>query len=71
MKQRYTEEQIIGFPREVDDRVAGQGTAQEARPPRAELLRWKAKFGGKMVLDAQRLRNNPVPVPTFTSARGT
>jgi len=71
MKQRYTEEQIIGFPREVDDRGAGQGTAQEARPPRAELLRWKAKFGGKMVLDAQRLRNNPVAVPTFTSARGT
>ena len=53
---RFTEEQIIGVPREHD---AGAKTADLARKhgiSEATLYNWKAKFGGMDVSDARRLK---------------
>lgn len=55
-KSRFTEEQIVGFLREHE---AGLATAELCRRigvgPQT-LYRWKAKYGGMSVGDAQRLK---------------
>lgn len=56
MKKRYTEEQIINILKEVD---AGEALAEVCRKygvSTASYYKWKAKFGGMNVSEAQRLR---------------
>jgi putative transposase len=53
---RFTEEQIIGVPREQE---AGATTAEVCRRhgiSAATFYKWKAKFGGLEVSEARRLR---------------
>jgi putative transposase len=55
-KDRYSEEQIIGMLREHE---AGMSTKELCRKygiSDATLYKYKAKFGGMTVSDAQRLR---------------
>ena len=55
-RSRFTEEQIIGILREQE---AGVTTAEVCRRhgvSSATFYKWKAKFGGMSVSDAQRLR---------------
>jgi putative transposase len=55
-KSRYTEEQIVGFLKESE---AGMATAELCRKhgiSEQTFYRWKAKYGGLEVGDAQRLR---------------
>jgi len=55
-RARFTEEQIIGILREQE---AGVTTAEVCRRhgvSSATFYKWKAKFGGMSVSDAQRLR---------------
>jgi putative transposase len=55
-KSRYTEEQIGGILKESE---AGLPTAEPCRKhgiSEQTFYRWKAKFGGLKVSDAQRLR---------------
>lgn len=55
-KSRYSEEQIIGMLREHD---AGLGTTELCRKygiSSATFYKYRAKFGGMTVSDAQRLK---------------
>lgn len=54
---RYTEEQIVGILKEHE---AGVGTEELCRRhgiSQQTFYRWKAKYGGLEVGDAQKLRN--------------
>ena len=55
-RSRFSDEQIVRF---VQEHEAGGGTAEICRragiTPQT-LYRWKAKYGGLRVSDAQRLR---------------
>jgi putative transposase len=56
MKNRFTEEQIIGALKEAE---AGMKVAEVCRKygiSDATYYNWKAKFGGMTVSDAQRLK---------------
>lgn len=56
MKNRFTEEQIIGVLKEAE---AGKKVAEVCRKygiSDATYYNWKAKFGGMTVSDAQRLK---------------
>lgn len=56
MKSRFNEEQIIGILRQQE---SGMPTAQVCREhgiSAATFYKWKAKFGGMNVGEAQRLR---------------
>ena len=55
-QSRFTEEQIVGILKESE---AGMSTAELCRKhgiSEQTFYRWKAKFGGLEVSDAQRLR---------------
>lgn len=55
-RSRFSEEQIIGVPREQE---AGTPTAEVCRKhgiSTATFYNWKAKFGGMDVSEARRLR---------------
>ena len=56
MKKRFTEEQIIGILKEAE---AGMKVADVIRKhgiSDATYYNWKAKFGGMLVSEAQRLK---------------
>jgi putative transposase len=56
VKKRFTEEQIIGFPREAE---AGLPVAELCRShgfSEASYYLWRSKFGGMNVSDAKRLK---------------
>ena len=55
-KSRFSEEQIIGFIKEVE---AGMAVAQLCRKhgfSDASFYKWRAKFGGMDISEARRLR---------------
>ncbi|PMQ04776.1 hypothetical protein DyAD56_13240 [Dyella sp. AD56] len=57
MKKRFTEEQIIGFLREVE---AGMPVKEQCRKhgfSEASYYLWRSKFGGMSVPEAKRLKD--------------
>jgi putative transposase len=55
-KSRFSEEQIIGFLRQAE---AGMGIPELCRSggfSQATFYKWRAKYGGMQVSEAQRLR---------------
>ena len=56
MKKRFTEEQIIGFLREVDAGMAVKELCRRHGFSEASYYLWRNKFGGMTVSDAKRLR---------------
>ena len=55
-KSRFSDEQIIGFLRQAE---AGKGIPELCRSggfSQATFYKWRAKFGGMQVSEAQRLR---------------
>lgn len=56
MKKRFSEEQIIGFLREVDRGVAVKDLCRKHGFSEASYFLWRGKFGGMDVSDAKRLK---------------
>jgi putative transposase len=57
MKKRFTEEQIINILKEVDSGLAVKEACRKYGVSPASYYKWKAKFGGMEVSEAQRLRS--------------
>ena len=56
MKERFSEEQIIGFLREADKGVAVKELCRRHGFSEASYYLWRSKFGGMEVSDAKRLK---------------
>ena len=56
MKNRFSEEQIIGFLRETEAGMAVKDLCRRHGFSEASYYLWRSKFGGMTVSDARRLR---------------
>ena len=56
MKKRFSEEQIIGFLKEVDAGVGIKDLCRRHGFSEASYYLWRSKFGGMDVTDARRLK---------------
>lgn len=56
MRERVSEEQIIGFLREVEAGMAVKDLCRRHGFSEASNYLWRSKFGGMNVSDARRLR---------------
>ena len=56
MKQRYTEEQIIGFLGEADAGLSIKELCRRHGFSEGSFYLWRNKFGGMSVPDAKRLK---------------
>ena len=56
MKKRFTEEQIIGFLREVEAGMPVKDMCRKHGFSEASYYLWRSKFGGVNVPDAKRLK---------------
>lgn len=56
MKKRFSEEQIIGFLREVDKGMPVKELCRKHGFSEASYYLWRSKFGGMDVSDAKRLK---------------
>lgn len=56
MKKRYTEEQIIGFLKEVDGGVPVKELCRKHGFSEPSYYAWRSKFGGMEVSDAKKLK---------------
>jgi putative transposase len=56
VKKRYTEEQIIGFLREVDKGIALKELCRKHGFSEASYYLWRSKYGGMDISDAKRLK---------------
>jgi putative transposase len=56
MKNRFTEEQIIGVLKEAETGMKVAEICRKYGISDATYYNWKAKFGGLTVLEAQRLK---------------
>ena len=55
-RSRFTEEQIIGILREQEAGVATAEVCRRHGVSSATFYKWKAKFGGRDVSEARRLK---------------
>ena len=55
-KSRYSEEQIIGFLKQADAGMPIKELCRKGGFSDATFYKWRAKFGGMQVSEAQRLR---------------
>ena len=56
MKSRFSEEQIIGMLKQQESGVATAEICREHGISQATFYKWKDKFGGMNVSEAQKLR---------------
>lgn len=56
MKKRFTEEQIIGFLKEVDSGIPVKELCRKHGFSEASYYLWRSKFGGMSVPEAKRLK---------------
>ena len=57
MKNRFTDEQIIGFLKQADGGVPVRELCRQHDFSDASFYTWRAKFGGMTIPDAKRLRD--------------
>ena len=55
-KSKYTEEQIIGFLRQVEAGMAVKDLCRKHGFSDASFYKWRAKYGGMNVSEAKRLK---------------
>ena len=55
-KSKYTEEQIIGFLRQVEAGMAVKELGRKHGFSDASFYKWRAKYGGMNVSEAKRLK---------------
>lgn len=55
-KSKYTEEQIIGFLRQVDAGMPVKDLCRKHGFSDASFYKWRAKYGGMDVSEARRLK---------------
>ena len=55
-KSKYTEEQIIGFVRQVEAGMPVKDLCRKHGFSDASFYKWRAKFGGMDVSEARRLK---------------
>ena len=55
-KSRFNDEQIIGFLRQAEAGIAIPELCRSGGFSQATFYKWRAKFGGMQVSEAQRLR---------------
>jgi putative transposase len=55
-KSRFTDEQIIGFLKQVEAGIPVKELGRKAGFSDATFYKWRSKFGGMDVSDARRLR---------------
>lgn len=55
-KSKYTEEQIIGFLRQVEAGMAVKELCRKHGFSDASFYKWRAKFGGMDVSEARRVK---------------
>ena len=56
MKQRFSEEQIIGILKQQEGGVPTAEVCREHGISQNTFYKWKSKFGGMNISEAQRLR---------------
>ena len=56
MKQRFSEEQIIGILKQHESGVPAGELCRQHNISSATFYKWKSKFGGMTVNEAQRLK---------------
>ena len=56
MKKRFSEEQIIGYLREVEAGMAVKDLCRKHGFSEASYYLWRSKFGGMTVPEAKRLK---------------
>jgi putative transposase len=56
-RTRYSEEQIIGFLKRVEQGVSVKELCRMEGISEASFYHWRSKFGGMEVSDAKRLRS--------------
>jgi putative transposase len=56
MKQRFSEEQIIGILKQHESGVPAAELCRQHNISSATFYKWKSKFGGMTVNEAQRLK---------------
>ncbi len=57
MKKRFSEEQIIGFLREVEAGMPDKDLCRKHGFSEASYYLWRSKFGGMSVPEAKRLKD--------------
>jgi putative transposase len=55
-KSRFSDEQIIGFPRQTEAGMPVKELCRKGDFSDATFCNWQARFGGVDLLDARRLR---------------
>ena len=57
MKKRFSEEQIVGIPREAEGGVAIKELCRKHGLSEASYYAWRNKYGGMEVSDVRRLKS--------------
>jgi putative transposase len=55
-RKRFSEEQIVWILKEHEDRVAVSEICRKHAVSDASIYKWKAKYGGREVSEAKRLK---------------
>lgn len=55
-RKRFTEEQIIGVLKQVDNGIPYKEVCRQHGISTQSFFRWKSKFGGMEVSDAKKMR---------------
>lgn len=67
MKKRFTEEQIIGFLKEVDSGTPVMELCRKHGFPEASYYLWRSEFGGVSVPEATRLSSSTLITSPFVA----